>query len=112
MSVTTKDLNQAASRYLKANEKATSALSELGDLIWQAQEEDMAINEIARVTGLARSRVHYILNQQSKKRNEETKYNRVRAWLRERGYDVGDYGSVSESLIQDYDNWVKREEAK
>lgn len=77
MSVTTKDLAQAASRYLKANEKATSALSELGDLIWQAQEEDMAINEIARVTGLARSRVHYILNQQSKKRNEETKYNRA-----------------------------------
>lgn len=112
MSVTTKNLGAAATRYLKANDKATSALSELSELIWQAQEEGVAINEIARVTGLARSRVHYILTQQTKKRGEETKYNRVRAWLREQGHDVGDYGSVSESLIQDYDNWVKREEAK
>ena len=112
MSVTTKALNQAASKYFKADQKADEALSALSDLIWEAQEEGIPINQIAQVTGLARSRVHYILTQQTKKRGEETKYNRVRAWLRERGYDVGDYGSVSESLIQDYDNWVKREEAK
>ncbi len=105
---TLEDLKRLGKKYQKAKSQAAQYQEELTMLVWQAQEEGIGISEIARVTGLSRPNVHYLITKVSGQYGP-TRNDRIREWLRERGYEVSDIGEVPKSLVQDYENAHKKE---
>lgn len=112
MSELTNALRSVGRQYVKSKAKTTRLGDDLGRLIWQAQEDGVSISTIAELTGLPKTNVHYFINREARDRGQDPRNTRIREWLREQGHQVTNRGDLSESLVQDYENWVKNQKGK
>jgi len=107
-----KELKRVGHKYLASMDRAEQQLQEVADLIWEAQEDGVTIRQIAQASGLSRTKVYTIINREADRRQVESRNARVRAWLRSQGREVHEVGEISASLIEDYNNAMKRKDER
>ena len=101
------EVKAASIREARAFRKYEQEREKYCDLVWQAQAQGINVTQIAAAAKTTRQSIYHLLKQEEKRRNEETKYRKIREWLREeKGMDVPVNGAIAASLIQDYDNWL------
>lgn len=108
MKITTAQIAKAATKEAQAKARHTQAKQNLDDLIWEAQEQGMSITEIAGVIPqMTRQAVHNVMNRLARTQGG-TKNDRAREWLRSQGRQISDRGPIMPSLMQDYENHLKK----
>lgn len=101
----------AASNLVEAEEAVEDKRSLLDSAIWDGHEAGLSVVALGEAAGRSRQAIYDIIERESKRRDIEARYKRIREWVRDyKGMDLPETGTVAASIVQDYDNWIEQQE--